>query len=129
MDRELLKNVENDRFAKHSGISITEIAPGYAAAKMEIHDYHLNGLNRVQGSAIFALADYVFAAASNSRGISTVGVNCDITYFQSPKGKCLTAEANEVSSGKTLCSYNIDIFDEDGSLVARMSGNGFRLRK
>ena len=125
MDNEMLKFVKNDRFAKFIGIELIKVEPGYALVQMEITENHLNGLNSVQGGAIFTLADYAFAAASNSKGFATVSVNTNISFLKAPKGKILTAEAKEISSSKSLCTYNIDVFDEDNTIIANLSSTGF----
>lgn len=125
MNDELTKHIGDDRFAKHVGISLIKVEPGYALAKMEIKDFHMNGVNRVQGGAIFTLADYTFAAAANTEGNKTLGINTNISYFKSPGGKYLTAEAREVSTQTKICGYTVDVFDEDGGLVARLSGMGY----
>jgi len=125
MDTDLIKFVEKDRFAAYVGVKLVKVDPGHAVAKMEITDNHLNGVNLVQGGAIFTLADYAFAAASNSRGLVTLGINASISYFKSPKGRFLTAEATEVSSQKKLCGYNVDVFDENSDLIARFYGTGY----
>ncbi|KOA21441.1 acyl-coenzyme A thioesterase PaaI [Clostridium homopropionicum DSM 5847] len=125
MNTDMLKFVENDRFAKFIGIKLIEVRPAYAIAQMEITENHLNGLNLVQGGAIFTLADYAFAAASNSKGFATVSINTNISFLKSPIGKILTAEAKEISSSKSICIYNIDVFDEDNTLIATLSSTGF----
>lgn len=125
MDKDMIRFVENDRFAAYVGIKLIKVEHGYAMAKMEITDNHLNGVNIVQGGAIFTLADYAFAAACNSKGVATLGINANISYFKSPEGKVLTAEAKEVSSTKKLCVYNVDVFDENKELVASFSGTGY----
>jgi len=121
----MIENIKNDRFAKYCGIKLVEVKEGYALTEMEIEDHHLNGVNIVQGGAIFTLADYAFAAASNSRGFVTVGLNVSISYFRSPRGKVIRAEASEIVSGKKISGYSVDIKDEDGSIVARFTGLGF----
>lgn len=125
MDTDIMKFVENDRFAAYVGIKLVKVEPGYAVTQMEITDNHLNGVNIVQGGAIFTLADYAFAAASNSKGFVTLGINANISYFKSPQGKVLIAEAKEVSCSKKLCGYNVDIFDENKDLIARFSATGY----
>ncbi len=125
MDNEMIKLVKNDRFAAYVGIKLVEVEPGRAVTQMEITDDHLNGVGIVQGGAIFTLADYAFAAASNSKGITTLGINANISYFKSPRGKIITAEATEVSAGKKLCGYNVDVFDENKELIARFSATGY----
>lgn len=125
MNENCLKFVKNDRFAKLVGIELLEISEGCAVAQMKVEERHLNGVDLVQGGAIFTLADYAFAAASNSKGLVTVGINASISYFKSPRGRVITAKAREVSSGRKICGYEVDIFDENGELVAKFSGLGY----
>lgn len=125
MNNEMLKFVENDRFARFIGIKLIKVEPGYAIAKIEITENHLNGLNLVQGGVIFTLADYAFAAASNSKGFATVSINTNISFLKTPRGRILTAEAKEISYSKNICLYNIDVFDEDNTIIANLSSTGF----
>lgn len=126
MDTDNIKFVNNDRFAAYLGIELIKVDCGYAVVKMEITDNHLNGVNTVQGGAIFTLADYAFAAASNSKGVITLGINANISYFKSPKGKLLIAEAKEISSSKKLCNYSVDVFDESKDIIARFNATGYK---
>jgi acyl-CoA thioesterase len=125
MDQKLIKFFEKDRFAFTNGMRLIEIGPGHAVTEMTVEERHLNAVNMVQGGAIFTLADLAFAAACNSYGFVTVAINTNITYFKPPRGQKLTAKATEISRGRTLCSYNIDVFDGEEDLVARFTGNGF----
>jgi len=104
---------KNDRFAQHSGIELLEIAPGYAKAKMEVTDSHLNGVDVVHGGAIFTLADLAFAAASNSHGTVAVAMT-------------LYAEAREVSRNPKLATYSIAITEESGDTIATFEGMVYR---
>ncbi len=125
MTNNLIKNIENDRFAKLCGIRIIQIESDYAKIEMKITDNHLNGVHSVHGGAIFTLADYAFAAASNSNGLTTVGINANIAYYKSPTGKCLTAEATKIAGQNKICGYNVDIYDEDDEIIARFTGMGY----
>ncbi|NLM10548.1 MAG: PaaI family thioesterase [Clostridiaceae bacterium] len=126
MDSNALQIVGNDRFAKLIGARIVKAEPGYAVVEMKVSDKHMNGLNMVQGGAIFTLADYAFAVASNNSGNITVGINVNISYLKSPAGSCLSAEARETYSGRKISHYNVDVFDEDGELVASVKATGYR---
>ena len=128
MDKDILKNVKNDRFAQLLGIEIVDASPGYALVEMKIEDKHKNGINIVQGGAIFTLADYAFAIASNADGVTTVGINASISYFKAPVGTYLRAEAREESKNKKISGYKVEIKDEDGTLIASFSGLGYRKR-
>lgn len=125
MDKNWFEFFQNDRFAYHNGMRLTHIEPGVAEAVMAIEDNHLNAANMVQGGAIFTLADYAFAAASNACGSLTVGVNCNINYIKSPKGRILYAKARKISSGNRLCTYQVDITDDEGEYIACYTAMGY----
>ena len=63
---------QRDRFAALAGIELLEVSPGYAKVKMPIDERHLNGVSCVHGGAIFTLADFALAVASNSHGTVAV---------------------------------------------------------
>jgi acyl-CoA thioesterase len=113
--------LKNDRFAALAGIELVKVEPGYALAKMNIEEKHLNGVNIVQGGATFTLADFAFAAASNAHGQVALGINASINYFQAPQGKVLFAEATELHASRRLANYNVDIYDENKELIARFT--------
>ena len=126
MDDKLIKFLKNDRFATFMGIELVKMQPGYAEAKMEILENHLNGLNMIQGGAIFTLADFAFAAAANASGHVTVGMNANIAYFKASKGKLLIAEAKEVSASQKIAHYNVDVFNENNDHIAQVSIIGYK---
>ena len=124
-----IENVKNDRFAQLLGIEIVEVKIGYALLKLRIEEKHLNGIGMVQGGALFTLADYAFGVAANADGSTAVGINANISYFKTPKGKIIYAEAMEENTNKKICGYKVRIKDEDGSLVASFTGLGYRKYK
>jgi acyl-CoA thioesterase len=126
MNEITIKNVQNDRFAKHVGIQLVEVGDGYAVTELSLQDIHLNGVDRVQVGVIFTLADFAFGAASNSQGFATVGLNVSISYFKSPTGRVIRAVAKEISAQNKICGYQVSVLDEDGSLLASFNGLGYR---
>jgi len=120
---------ENDRFAKHAGIELLEVAEGTASARMKITRQHLNGVNIVHGGAIFTLADLTFAAASNSHGSVAVAINVSIAYIKAVGEGTLFAKAREVSRNPKLALYLVDITDDDGGLVATFQGMVYRKKE
>jgi acyl-CoA thioesterase len=117
---------KNDRFARHSGIELLEIAEGRAKAKMAITEAHLNGVNLVHGGALFTLADLAFAAASNSHGTVAVAINASIWFVKAATQGTLFAEAKEVSRNPKLATYSITITDDTGETVALFEGMVYR---
>ena len=126
MDDEYMKILNNDRFASSIGIELVKMEPGYAVVKMDILDKHFNGVDMIQGGAIFTLADFAFAAAANASGQVTVGLNANISYFKASKGKTLIAEAKEVSASTKIVHYNVDVFNESKDYIAQVSISGYR---
>ena len=117
---------ERDRFARHAGIELLEVGEGYARARMEIKDQHLNGVDLVHGAAIFTLADLVFAAASNSHGTVAVAINVSISFLKAARSGTLVAEGREVSRNPKLGSYTVTVVDGAGDLVAIFQGMAYR---
>jgi len=120
---------KNDQFADYVGIELLEVSAGSAKAKMEIKKHHLNGVNTVHGAAIFTLADLVFAVASNSHGTIAMGINVNISYLKAIKEGILYAEAKEVSKNPKLASYQVQITDAVGDLVAIFQGMVYRKKE
>ena len=126
MNDDLIKMLGNDRFATFIGIELVQMEPGHAVAKMNVSENHLNGVNMIQGGAIFTLADFAFAAAANASGHITVGINANIAYLKASKGKTLLAEAKEVSASQKIVHYNVGVFDENKDCIAQVSITGYK---
>ena len=118
--------MKNDKFAEYVGIELVEVAKGKAKAKMEIKNHHLNAVKTVHGGAVFALADLVFAVASNSHGTIAMGINVSISYLKAVKGGVIFAEAKEVSINPKLATYNVNVTDGSDDLVAVFQGMVYR---
>ncbi len=111
-----------DQFASHCGIELEKVSEGYAAAKMNINDFHLNGAGIVHGGAIFTLADFAFAAASNSYGKLALAINASVSFFRALSSGVLIAEAKEVSRSKRLATYEVRVVNESGDIIALFYG-------
>ena len=116
----------NDHFARHCGFELLEVKSGAATAKMEVQPFHFNGANTVHGGALFALADFVFAAAVNSRGQLALAINTSMAFINAALGGILVATAREVSCNRRLGVYQVEIHDEQGQLIAQFQGTAYR---
>jgi len=123
------KFIENDRFAKHLNIEMLEYSNGRATARMVIKKHHLNSAGTVHGGAIFALADAVFSAASNSHGTLAMAINVSISYFKAVCEGTLTGAAEEVSINPKLATYVIPVEDEKGNKIALFQGTVYRKKE
>ena len=126
----------NDKFAmKTTGIDILEVGPHYAKTVLKINERILNGLGKVMGGAIFTLADFSFAVASNplnEKGEAvekTVTENSNISFLSSAKGDTLFCECILVKDGRTVCTYETKVTDNLGTLVAFVVTNGIKIGK
>lgn len=122
----IVRFLENDHFARLTGIELLEVAEGRAKARLKISEHHLNGVGFVHGGAIFTLADFVFAAASNSHQTLAVAINVSISYLKAVFSGTLVAEASEVAINPKLSSYTVHVRDESGNLVAIFQGMAYR---
>lgn len=118
--------LKNDKFAAYNGIELVEISQGKATVKMEINQNHLNGVGITHGGALFTMADYAFAAASNSHGTVAVAINASISYMKATNQGTLIAHAQEVSCNPKLATYTVHITDESDDLVAIFQGMAYR---
>lgn len=115
-----------DAFAGHNGMTITEVREGFARAEMVLQPYHMNGAGTVHGGALFTLADFAFAAASNSRGQVALSINSSISIFKGAKEGKLIAEAREVNNSPKLGSFEVSVRNRAGDLLATFQGMVYR---
>ena len=118
--------VEKDRFASFLGIHPVECSKGRAKVLLDIIEDHLNGAGVVHGGAIFSIADFAFALASNSKGSKALSIDASISFFKGVNKGRIFAEAYEISSSNRLASYRIDVTHEDGSLLAAFQGTVYK---
>ena len=96
---------------------------------MKLTDIHRNAYGGVMGGAIFTLADFTFAVASNFNAPQTVSVTSQINFVGMAKGTQLISEAHLIKDGRTTCFYDISINDELGTKVAFVTFTGMKLTK
>lgn len=116
----------HDQFAKHSGIELVSVSAGQAKAKLEIKEHHLNSARVAHGGVIFTLADFAFAAASNSDGKLALSIYASINFLKAAPGGTLYAEAKQVSLHPKLGTYSIQVTDEEDNLIATFQGTVYR---
>ncbi len=122
---ELREFFQDDRYAAFSGAQIDEAENGKAVCSMLIKPMHMNAGGVVQGGAIFTLADFAFAVASNAKGTLTVSLNNSISFLEAAKGSRLIARAVPVSDGNRIVVYQVSVWDDLGTHVAEMTVNGY----
>ncbi len=130
---------KGDVFADSTvGITIEDVGENYAKCSLVPENKHKNAANVVMGGVLFALADYTFAVAANSKDIleGTSGVtqtlSSNISYLSPARiGEKLIAEAKCIKKGRTACYYTVDVYAEKApsKVLAVAAINGFTLAK
>lgn len=127
---ELTARFQADRFATEAaGIVIRKAEPGRALCAMKLRPCHMNANNVPMGGAVFTLADFAYAVASNGfTDKISVTQHVSITFLSPAKGTELLAEARSLKDGRTTCLYEVDVRDELGTYVAHAAVNGFTVK-
>ncbi|WP_404317593.1 PaaI family thioesterase [Bacillus lumedeiriae] len=123
---QIFETLKQEPYANHLGIQLTKLGKGTASAELQIEDHMLNAHGTVHGAVMFAIADYVFAAASNSYGKTSVGLSTNMN-FMAPgrKGALLTASAAEEKKTRRIAWYRITV-ESEGNLLATMEATVYR---
>ncbi len=114
----------DDRATRALGISIDEVGPGRATARMRITAAMTNGHGMAHGGYIFLLADTAFAYACNSYGPVTVAQGCQVTFLRpAAENDELTASATERARMERSGIYDVTVRRADGQVMAEFRGN------
>ena len=118
---EVRERFSQDRFATVNGAVIEAVGEGYAKCSIILNETHR------MGGAIFTLADFAFAVASNWNKAASVSLSASISFLGGAKGAKLIAEAVKLKEGRKTCYYEVTVCDELGNQVAHMTSNGYCL--
>lgn len=119
---QIREKFSHDRFATEAcGCRVDEARAGHAVCSLDITPAHINEKGVPMGGAIFTLADFAIAVASNVGRVPTFSVSCNIEFLNVARGKRLIATADADRSGHTLGFYTAVVVDELGTPVARMT--------
>lgn len=117
----------DDAFSQWLGIEVVDIKPGYAKLEMQVREEMVNGFHVSHGGITFSLADSALAFASNSYGRVAVAMENNISFTKKvTPGDRLTAITEELSIGRRIAVYNINVVNQDNKKVALFRGTVFR---
>ena len=103
------------------GITVADVAPGTATARMTITPAMLNGHGTTHGGYVFLLADTAFAFACNTRSVA-VAASCDVDFLEpTTAGDALVATATERAVRGRSGIYDVTV-TRDGAVVAEFRG-------
>lgn len=120
----------HDRFAAHNHIIIEDADYDYGKVSLNLEDHVKNSLDMLHGGAMFTLADMAFGLAANfdkeEEGLM-ISTNASISYMKSAKTGPIVAEARLANGGRHLATYEIKIYDGQGTYIACAMISGYRL--
>lgn len=132
MDFEKMRDYRNahNPAVTRVGIYAQEIGPGYARVTKALTAEDLNPLGVPHGGVYFSMADTAGGCAMASSGYMAVTLDASFHFLRSAKeGDTLTAEAREVKGGRTICVYEVQVRDQDGTLIASGTFTFFKTDK
>ncbi|MBQ6415590.1 MAG: PaaI family thioesterase [Butyrivibrio sp.] len=123
---EARKEFSKDLYATElSGAVIDEIGDNYAKCSMALTPKHKNAYGGIMGGAIYTLADFAFAVASNyGKECATVSLVGQANFMSATKGNKLFAEARLLKDGKRNSFFEVTVTDDLDKLIAVVSFTG-----
>lgn len=126
---------DNDKFARMTGAVIEEITDSSVVCSLSLNENHYNAGGTVQGGAVFTLADFAFAVASNLADLKagneaiTISQSSAILFFRPANGDKLIAKTACLQKGRKISVYRVTILDSPGTTVAEMTVTAYRIAK
>ena len=119
--------LHKDRLVKLLGIEIVDENEQFPSCQLKVCEKHLNGVDYTQGGAIFTLADYAFAIASNTDQRLSLGISTTMNFFKATqKGDVLYTKTRELNRTKKLSSYEVEIYSKN-TLIATFTGTAYKV--
>lgn len=119
----------NDDASHMLGMQILETTPGCARLSMQVRKDMTNGHDICHGGLIFTLADSTFAHACNNTNHITLASGCSIDFLAPGRlGDTLIATARERSRSGRTGVYDIDVVNQDGTLIALFRGKSYQIK-
>ncbi len=130
LDRERFRALMGvDNYADLAGMEVVRAEPGYAEVKLPLTEKVMNGHGNLHGGAMFTLADYAGAIASNMHGAPTLAVNGSISFMRAVRSGFVLARAKTVKTGRRMNFVVVDIVDENDRPVATFQGGAMAVER
>ena len=122
---------KDDIFATEvTGIQIEEVGENYAKCSLKLTPKHFNAAGHPMGGAVYTLADFTFAVSTNPKpDFVTVTTVSQVCYLSPAKGDTLYAESKLIKDGRSTCFFEIDITDNQGTKIAKVTTTGTHIKK
>ncbi len=113
----------HDPYIAAQGFNLVAITDDDIVVAMTVRDDQTNFHGGTHGGVLFSLADCAFSLASNADGDPAVAIDTHLAITAPSKvGDELTATAREMTRGRTLATYRVDVTRTDGRVVGLFTG-------
>lgn len=112
-------------FARFLGLEIVSISSNRVECSMEVAPELMNSMGRGHGGAVYSLMDHTFAIACNI-GRRCTGQSSVTTYYRPAKG-VIRAVCVPINRSRSLETYDVRAYSEEGKLVASAQCTAFVL--
>jgi len=117
---------DRDAYAASQGFDLLAVTPDEVVVSLTVRDHQTNFHGGTHGGVLFSLADCAFSLASNAYGDPAVAIDTHLAITApSQIGEVLTATAREMTRGRSLATYRVDVTRSDGRTVALFTGTVF----
>jgi uncharacterized protein (TIGR00369 family) len=127
-----LENEDDSPFARLIGLKDGRSDSGVGTVSMTVQPHHLQSAGNVHGGLIAVLADTAFFRAVRSLlapGDRTTTVEMKVNFLAPASGGELTATATVVSSDNRLVVAEVEVTDQDQTLIAQGLGTYLVMRR
>ena len=117
--------VGRDPVARELGIVVEDVSRGRAVVSLVPQARHLNALDRVHGSTMYALADQAVAVAANTLESTALVLEMKINFLAAVReGEKLVATARMRDEKRRVSLWEVEIAGP-GGLAALALGTGY----
>lgn len=111
------RNTKN-AFAEYNHLELESVEPDHAVFRLLIRPESKNPYGIVHGSAIYTMADNATGYAAHTDGRIYVTQDSAMHFLRNQTEGIVRADAHVLHRGKSTCLVHVDIFGEDGRLLA-----------
>ena len=133
MSEESMKTAErrlrSNAFSHFNGFELESVELDRAVYRLEIRPESRNPYGMVHGGALYTLADDAAGATAHSDGQYYVTQSGDLHFLRNRGSGTIRATGRTRHRGRTTVLIDVDITDEDGSLLATGEFTYFRVDK
>lgn len=105
-------------YAYESGMTVTEIRPGYGEGILNVTPMVMNPHGTVHGGALYTLADTVAGTAACAHGASCVTLDSSMEFLRPATGSTIRCVATPKKQGQTITVMQVVLTNETGKEVA-----------